>query len=67
MTPIFKNGARGSVENYHDVAILLTFGKVFESIVSDILMEKFTSIISKAQHGFIESYGVKGAVRCNLH
>lgn len=54
LTPIFKSGSRGNVENYRGVAILPTIGKLFESIVTRVLTEKFRKIISKTQHGFMK-------------
>lgn len=38
ITPIFKSG----VENYRGIAILPTLGKVFESLVTDVLTPSFT-------------------------
>jgi hypothetical protein len=52
--PIFKSGARNDVENYRGVAILPTFGKLFESIVCDYLTLRFRGKISIKQHGFLK-------------
>lgn len=54
VTPIYKNKSRGEVANYRGVAILPTFGKLFEAIICDILSEKLRFVISKSQHGFIK-------------
>lgn len=54
IVPIFKTGSRSDVECYRGVAILPTFGKLFESVVCDILTEKFRDIISIRQHGFMK-------------
>lgn len=52
VVPIFKAGSRSDVECYRGVAILPTFGKLFESLVCDILAEKFDRVITIHQHGF---------------
>ena len=54
VTPIFKSGSRSNIENYRGVAILPTFGKLFERIISSKLTETFSSIISVHQHGFVK-------------
>lgn len=54
IVPIFKTGSRSDVECYRGVAILPTFGKLFESIVCEVLTEKFKKVISFSQHGFIK-------------
>jgi len=54
VVPIFKNGSRSDVECYRGVAILPTFGKLFESIVCNILTDKFKDVISISQHGFMK-------------
>lgn len=52
--PIFKEGSRSDVECYRGVAILPTFGKLFESIVCEILADRFRHFIFLAQHGFMK-------------
>lgn len=54
VVPIFKNGSRSDVECYRGVAILPTFGKLFESIVCEQLTEKFRAVITVTQHGFMK-------------
>ena len=54
LIPLFKNGSRSQVENYRGIAILPTFGKLFEEIVTTILTEKLRKVISNAQHGFMK-------------
>ena len=54
LRPIHKSGPRNDVENYRGVAILPTFGKLFESIVCDLLSVEFSKCISLRQHGFIK-------------
>ena len=46
---------RADVENYRGVAILPTFGKLFESIITGVLADKFKGLISIAQHGFMKN------------
>lgn len=54
ISPIFKAGSRNNVENYRGIAILPTLGKMFESLVTDVLTEKLQSSISIYQHGFMK-------------
>lgn len=54
VVPIYKNGSRSDVECYRGVAILPTFGKLFESIVCGMLTDKFRKVIKIAQHGFMK-------------
>lgn len=54
ITPIFKCGSRNDIEKYRGIAILPTIGKLFESIVCDILYGHFKHIISDCQHGFFK-------------
>ena len=54
VTAIFKNGSRENIENYRGVAILPTFGKLFEAIVCSMLTDKLHTVFSKSQHGFIK-------------
>lgn len=54
VVPIYKSGSRSNVESYRGVAILPTFGKLFESIVCEILTENFKDVISLRQHGFVK-------------
>lgn len=52
--PIHKSGSRNVVENYRGVAILPTFGKLFESIVCKLITDHWSSSVSQAQHGFVK-------------
>lgn len=55
VVPIFKSGSRSDVECYRGVAILPTFGKLFESIVCDTLTDELSKkIVSVSQHGFLK-------------
>lgn len=58
ITPIFKSGARGNIENYRGVAILPTFGKLFEAIVCGVLSDRLRSVISRSQHGFMKGRSI---------
>lgn len=51
--PIYKSGVRKDVCNYRGISILPTIGKLFESLVTNILTLHFRKIISFNQHGFI--------------
>lgn len=55
IVPIFKSGSRSDVECYRGVAILPTFGKLFESIVCGILTDELSKkVVSVSQHGFVK-------------
>lgn len=52
--PTHKSGSRNVVENYRGVAILTTFGKLFESLVCDLICNGLSSLVSQEQHGFVK-------------
>lgn len=52
--PIHKKGSRNVVTNYRGVAILPTFGKLFEFLICDSICERFSTSISMEQHGFFK-------------
>ena len=52
--PIFKTGNRNNIENYRGIAILSTFGKLFESLVTTFLTYHISSFISSNQHDFMK-------------
>ena len=54
LKPIFKSGSRNVVRNYRGVAILPTFGKLFECVVCNLISDRWTSTLSHSQHGFIK-------------
>lgn len=56
--PIFKSGSRSDVRNYRGVAILPTFGKLFESIVCHLISDRMSTFISSVQHGFMKGRSV---------
>lgn len=51
--PIHKTGNIHCVENYRPISILDCLGKVFESLVYDIVYPVVRSVISEHQHGFV--------------
>ena len=51
IVPIYKSGARNVIENYRGIAILSSFGKLFESIVTRFLTSQLLNFISPQQHG----------------
>ena len=53
IVPIFKSGARNNIENYRGIAILCTFGKIFESLVTNFLTQQLSNLISPSQHGLM--------------
>ena len=54
--PIFKSGWRKKIENYRGVAILSSFGKLFESLVTQFLTSELLNHISPHQHGFLKGW-----------
>lgn len=52
--PIHKSGSRNVVTNYRGVAILPTFGKLFESIICQLINDQLSSLVSQTQHGFVK-------------
>lgn len=54
VTPIFKKGARSSVENYRCIAKLQTIAKFFEHCVNILLVKIISPKISSHQHGFMK-------------
>lgn len=51
--PLYKNGGRNKIENYRPVARLSCIPKIFESIITDVVVFNARSIICPEQHGFI--------------
>ena len=59
ITPVFKEGFRGSKDNHRPVSILSIISKIFEKLLLKqiiIYMEKF---LSKYQSGFRKEYNAK--------
>src|SRR6266516_122447 len=56
VTPIFKKGNRGNVENYRPVSLTVIFGKVMEKIIKQKLDEflKINNILVGSKHGFVK-------------
>ena len=52
ITPIFKSGDRSKVENYRGIAILSIIPKLFEKIVTDVIVRFLDGKINEHQHGF---------------
>lgn len=52
ITPLHKKGKRGDVINYRPIANLSCIGKLFESIVCDVMQFHCKNIIGPFQHGF---------------
>lgn len=53
MIPIHKSGSVRHVENYRGISILCCLGKLFESLVHEVLLSAAKPIISEYQHGFV--------------
>ena len=50
----FKSGSRSDISNYRGIAKLSSIPKLFEKILTDILVHNVRSIISPSQHGFLQ-------------
>ena len=59
ITPVLKNGARTSKNNYRPVSILPDFSKIFERLLRRQLSEFFDNILSKFQCSFRKGYGTQ--------
>jgi hypothetical protein len=54
VTPIFENGKRNDVSNYHGIAILLTVGKLFKLLVYRHRYEDLRGQLADCQNGFVK-------------
>lgn len=52
MFPVFKKGAKRSVENYRGITSLCSGSKLLEIVVGEVIMFNCRSFISSEQHGF---------------
>lgn len=59
LTVIHKSGPRTDITNYRGISKMTTIGKLFESIVTDVLQDHFANYISNQQHGFVRGRSVK--------
>ena len=60
ITPVFKKGNKGSVENYRPVSLTSIPCKLMESLIKDEMvlhLEKF-NLIQSSQHGFMKNKSV---------
>lgn len=64
VVPIFKKGDADSVENYRPISIVPLFGKIFEIILKNNLVEYFDrhSVVHSSQFGFRKGYSTVQAV-----
>lgn len=62
--PIYKSGDRYSVNNYRPIAVLTTFSKILEKILSKRLLNYLNSqdIIARNQYGFRSGKSTEDAV-----
>lgn len=51
--PIFKSGNKSLVSNYRPISILSACAKIFDRIMSELLVNQTRHIISTKQHGFV--------------
>lgn len=52
MFPVFKKGAKRSIENYRGITSLCSGSKLLEIVVGEVIMFNCRSFISSEQHGF---------------
>ena len=55
LIPLYKNGGKNDVQNYRPVARLSCIPKIFESIVTEVVVFNVKSIICPEQHGFVRA------------
>ena len=53
VVPVYKKGAKTSVENYRPISLTCLTMKVFEKIVRDELLSKCRDKLDQRQHGFL--------------
>ena len=58
MFPVFKKGDRQNVKNYRGITNLSAASKLFEIIVSSVVLSQAKSYISTDQHGFMPGRSV---------
>ena len=57
--PVFKQGFRGSKDNYRPVSILLIISKIFEKLLSKQIIIYMDKFLSKYQCGFRKGYNAQ--------
>ena len=57
VTPIFKKGAKGNVENYRPISLTSIPCKILESILKDAIMDHLldSELLKSTQHGFMKN------------
>ncbi|XP_055622731.1 uncharacterized protein LOC129766239 [Toxorhynchites rutilus septentrionalis] len=58
MFPVFKNGNKRNVRNYRGITSLSAASKLFEIIVSEVILTQSKRYISTDQHGFMPGRSV---------
>jgi len=55
ITPVFKKGTTGNIENYHPISLTSVLSKLMERIIARSLLDhlKDNALLSTEQHGFI--------------
>ena len=55
VTPLFKKGSKGKVENYRPVSLTSIVGKLLESIIKDQIVQflELNQLLRDSQHGFM--------------
>lgn len=66
--PVFKKGNANEISNYRPISIVPTFGKVFELLVYNRLLDFFDSfsIVSPTQFGFLKGRSTSHAINSLL-
>lgn len=54
ITPIPKKGSISDIENYRGIALQSCIPKIFDRIITRMLQDNLSSIISTTQHGFLK-------------
>ena len=62
ITVVFKQGFKGSKENYRPLSILPIISKIFEKIISKQIINFMDPLLSKYQFGFRRGFSAQNSV-----
>ena len=62
VTAVFKNGLKGSKQNYRPESILPIISKIFEKIISKQITTFMNPLLSKYQYGFRRSFSAQNCL-----
>ena len=62
VTAVFKNGFKGSKQNYRPERMLPIISKIFEKIISKQITNFMNPLLSKYQHGFRRGFSAQNCL-----